>query len=233
MQMNLPTITKINKLLIIVTAGIFLVDSILMKTAGFSLRSFTALSGPSFFSGHIYQLITYPFVGGGFFEVLFTGMIFWFLGSDLENIWGPKRYLSFIATTLIGGGLAFLLIGLLLGSPFPFTGMHGLSGALCICFGILFPDRMMILLIFPVKARYFVMLLIGMSLWQGFFAGSGGVQAWGQLGAYASGVAWMFIISSPRFKSFISKSERKKPPRKSHLSIVKDKKDDKDDITYH
>lgn len=226
---QLPSMTKVNKYLVISIVSLFLLDSIFIHLLGFSLKSFTALSAASFFSGHIYKLLLYPIIAGNLFEVIFDGLILWFIGSQFESTWGVRRYLSLLLTCSVGGGVLLLLIGLFFSSSsFYYTylsGMNGVAGALCVIYGILFPNRLMYFFFFPLKAKYFVMILVGMSLYQGVFS-PGFVVVWGSLGSYLSGFLW--LVSPKDFW----KSKKESIKKKAHLKLVK-RTEEKDDITYH
>ena len=232
MQMQLPTMGRVNKFLVIAVVSLFLINSI-AKLSGFPLLGIVGLSASQFFSGHVYQLLTFSFMPTGLMEVIFDALIFWFIGSELEELWGEKRYIQFLVVTALGGGIIYLGLSLMFSSSlfytYPLSGPAGVCSALCVAFGVLFPERQMYLYIFPVKAKWFVLILIGISLYQGFFS-PGGVLAWYQLGAMACGYGWMLFVSSPKFKDWEKKSKLSKLKKKpSHLRVVKDD----DDITYH
>ena len=237
MNFQMPVLSPFNKGLIISFASIFLIDSILGKAAGVNFAAFMGLSAPKFFSGHIYEILIYPFLGSELLEVLFDCLILWFIGSELEYMWGRKRYISFILSSTIGGGVIFVVFQLLFfqGSMsyfFPLTGLGGACNALLLAYGILFPDRTLYLLVFPIKAKYFCMILVAMQVFTGVFS-SGAVLAWGHLGAMFSGFIFMFLVSNPKFKKYFLKKGSVMPRsavRKSHLTLVDDDGDkDSDD----
>lgn len=235
-QIQIPTLTKVNKYILIVIGSLFLLSSILKASAGVGLVGHLGLSPAMFFSGHIYEIFTYPLIANGIFDVLFNGLLLWFIGSDLENQWGPKRYISFLLTSTIGSGLIYLIFSSLFLSgaglfSYPLYGMHGAGAALCLAYAVLNPDRLFtFMLIFPMKAKYFCMILIGMLLFNGFFTPAK-VLAWGHLGAMAFGYGWMFVISSDSWKKRVSKQAfaKKKPRSKADLRIVKNLDDHDDD----
>ena len=98
---HLPKLTPLNKILIIITASSFFLQSILAKTGAAFVLNYVPLVPAQFFSGHIYELITYPFLAQGVFEVLFECLLFWFVGSELESIWGKKLYAKFLIVVVI------------------------------------------------------------------------------------------------------------------------------------
>jgi len=225
-SMQLPPLTKINKVLIILVVSCFLLHSVVKLTTGAYLSQFLSLSGGFFFSGHVYQIFTYPLMATGIFEVIFDSLIFWFIGSELELMWGSKRYLRYLLVSAICGGFLFLGISSLLGFWSFLSGPAGVCYSLLVAYAILFPDRTLLLYLFPVKAKWFCLILVGILLYQGIFA-SGGSAAWGHLGTMVSGFGYLIFLSRkalklPNFK----KSMRKKP----NLRVVKN--DDHDDPKY-
>ena len=73
---------------------------------------------------------------------------------------------------------------------------------------------------FPVKAKWFCLILIGMLTYQGIFT-PGAAGAWGHLGAMASGFGFMFFASRNSL-SLPSFGQKKRPKSKANLRIVKD-----------
>jgi membrane associated rhomboid family serine protease len=253
-QYVLPKLSLINKSIIITTVVLFLLNTILNKT-GIPLYQFLGLSSAGFLKGYIWQVLTYPFISSGLLEVVFGCIMIWFIGSELESMWGRKRYIFFLLFTWVGGGLAFLIMNTaFFGAPAILSGLTGATSALCLAYAIIFPDRQFtFMLIFPMKAKYFCGILIAMSLYQGIFGGGGGgVLAWGHLGAMFFGYLYMYLVSHPYFKSITpggnpsqsSSKAAKRPGRgnenpwslgalnkkkKGHLSLVEDDNDDDDD----
>ena len=236
-QIYLPKLTLINKSLIIISAVVFILDFILTKTTGqVGLFSTFGLSAEKVFSGHIYTMITYPFFSRSIIEVILNCLMLWLMGSEFEANWGAKRYLSFLLTTVLGGAILYLGIVVLFfqGSGvfnFPIMGFAGIVGALCLAYAVIYPDRIFsFLMIIPVKAKYFCMILVVISLYQGL-AGPTGVGAWGQLGAIVSAYLFMIAISHRNFKTLAEKMSKITQVRsvkksKAKLTIVKDDNDE-------
>ena len=219
-----PKLTQTNKILVIFVVLFFIVGSIMEKN-GLSLINMLGLSPHGVLAGKIHLLLTWPFVGRGLLEVVFNCLLLWFLGSELEGIWGKRRYLVFILWTILGAGVIYLAIALFFfpTSPLALTGMAGLVDALLLAYAILFPDRVFhFMMVIPVQAKYFCMILIGMQLWFGFFS-SAAVLAWGQLAAMACAFFYMILVSSPTLKKLTSFPKRRKI-RSDHLKLVKKNK---------
>ena len=114
-----------------------------------------------------YQLFTYMFAHGGFTHILFNMLGLVFIAPILETYWGPKRFLIFYLVTGIGAAVFSILVNVFFGAG-EFGIMLGASGALygvLMGFGMSFPNMEVMLLFppIPIKAKYLVFLLGGMT----------------------------------------------------------------------
>lgn len=225
-QFQAPPLSKINKIILIVTGACFLTTSILKAIGAFSLVGILGLSGNGLISGLVYQLFTYPFVEVNFMSFLFNSLVVWFIGSELESSWGRKVYLRFLLLTVLGVALIYSLVSLLFffGTPVYFSSLHGLTGinfALLVAYAMLYPDRQMsLMMIFPMKARTFCLILVGIEAYMAFF--SGAMSSWAHL--LAMGISYLIIHfqSRPLLRKVLNSSWETKSKRKNHLYVVKD-----------
>jgi membrane associated rhomboid family serine protease len=129
-----------------------------------------------------FQLVTHFFMHGGIGHIFFNMFSLVMLGSHLERLWGPKRFLLFYFVTALGAAFLHMLVqGIeiyqLCGDFFPYsnaiagdpamiarieelllTPTVGASGAiygLLMAFALLFPNTEFMLLIppIPIKAK--------------------------------------------------------------------------------
>ncbi|MGZ3790481.1 MAG: rhomboid family intramembrane serine protease [Bacteriovorax sp.] len=237
-QIYLPKLTPINRALIIATSVCFLLGVVLEKTSSLYLGGILGLSAEHFLAGHIYSLITYPVLSHSLIEVILNGLMLWLMGSEFESNWGTKRYVHFLLSVVIGGGLLFLAVSALFfrGSPvysFPLVGLSGIVSSLCVAYAVIYPDRIFsFMMLIPVKAKYFCMILVAISLSQGL-SGPMGVGAWGQLGGILSAYLFMVTISHRNFKMLSQKLSQMTQARsplakkgRAKLTIVKDDNDE-------
>ena len=204
-SMYVPPFRGVTRVLVIIAAIGALIDAI-VKSSGVDIGLGLQALG---FVYHPYQLVTYPWVSYGFFDTLFNALILWFIGSELEISWGRKKYIMVTLVTFIVGGLAYLLIAAIWQTPYALKGLMGLANAWLIIYAIKFPDQIFsFMLLFPMKARYFCYLLLGVQIYLGIFT-PGGVQVWGHLAATAAGVL-----------AALGTRWIKLPRRKAHLHLV-------------
>lgn len=219
-QIYTPKLTKVNKVFIAMMVAFFLLDSIFAKFMNVPLGQYFALSAMTLKAGLVFQIVTYPLVGRGLLEVVFNGLLFWFVGSEIETLWGRQKYISFLLfCTMLPGVLFVLLSSLFAGGSLYLTGVGGLASSLLLIYSLYFPDRQFsFMLMIPVKARIFCWIIIGMELYWALFTPMAS-QAWGHLSAML--MAFLFYRFSGRF-SFSSILPRPKARvKKRNLTLVK------------
>jgi len=147
--------------------------------------------GTSFISGsnfYPWQLISYQFLHAGFWHIFFNLFVLWMFGSELENEWGSGKFLTFYLIAGMGAGLVQLFISPMLGSIAPTVGASGAVYGVLLAFGLTNPERPIFMFPFfiPIKAKYFVLIMIGIELIFGFSV-SDSVARFAHLGGAATG----------------------------------------------
>ena len=136
-----------------------------------------------------WQVVTYAFMHGSLMHIFFNMFGLWMFGSELERVWGGKRYLQFYFASLLAAAAMQLLVTMLLGSPYPTVGASGALFGLLLAFGMMFPNRR-IMLIFPpipMKAKTFVIVFGGLELFFGVTGTQQGVAHFAHLGGMLGG----------------------------------------------
>lgn len=110
----------------------------------------------------IWQLFTYMFLHADIVHLLFNMLPLWMFGSELEDIWGTKKFLIYYITCGVGAAIANLFIAPVFNQIGPTVGASGAVFGILLAFGMLFPDRLVFLFFFPIpiKAKYFVIYYI-------------------------------------------------------------------------
>ena len=183
---NIPVVTKN---LLVINVLVFIATYVLSG----SNIDLNELLGLHFFLAsdfHVWQLVSYMFMHGGFTHILMNMFMLWMFGMVVENVWGPRKFLFYYLVCGIGAGLcqelaqyaAYVVEGLaqydsvrMGGSIVPMSvylnmmttvGASGAIYAVLLAFGMLFPEeRMFIIPIpIPIKAKFFVMIYAGIEL---------------------------------------------------------------------
>jgi membrane associated rhomboid family serine protease len=133
-----------------------------------------------------WQLITYMFLHASFGHVLFNLFALWIFGQGIENYWGTKRFTIYYFLTGIGAALLHMWIS---GTGAPTVGASGAVFGILIAFGMMFPDRYIILLIppIPIKAKYFVAIFGAIELFSGIMRPDSGIAHFAHLGGMVIG----------------------------------------------
>lgn len=168
-------ITPAVKMLLIANTVVFVAE--LMSPwliASFGLRPADVLG-----RGWIWQPLSYMFLHHGIGHILFNMLALWMFGVELERLWGTRFFLKYYFVTGAGAALTTILVGLL---PLTFAAQVydattiGASGAvygLLLAFAYYYPERpILMFLLFPIPAKYFVMILGGIALLSSMSGGS-------------------------------------------------------------
>src|SRR5690349_11613958 len=72
-------------------------------------------------SGEFYpwQILSYSFLHGNFEHLFFNMLGLWMFGSELEQVWGQKRYVQFYTASVVAAALTQLFVTWLLGTNYP------------------------------------------------------------------------------------------------------------------
>ena len=139
-----------------------------------------------------WQVLSYAVLHGDTLHLFFNMLGLWMFGSELEQMWGSRRYWQFLLAAVLVAALTQLLITFVAGSPVPTVGASGALFGLLLAFGMLFPNRTIMPLFppIPMKARNFVILFGGIELLMGVWGGSG-IAHFAHLGGMLGG--WLMI----------------------------------------
>lgn len=114
----------------------------------------------------IWQPVTYMFLHGSPMHILFNMLGIWMFGVELERLWGTRYFLKYYAITGIGAGATVIAVGFLPMDAMAFTyravtiGASGALFGLLMAFAYYYPDRpILMFLLFPIPAKYFVMII--------------------------------------------------------------------------
>ncbi len=184
----MPPIPPVTKNLLLACTAVFCLQFILPGQLGYTFQVWFALFpvGSGFFMP--WQVLTYAFLHGGIGHLFFNMLGLWMFGSELERVWGPRRYMHFLLAGVLAAAVAQLIVTELMGSNVPTVGASGGIFALLLAFGMLFPDRIIMPLFppIPMKARTFVIVFGVITLLMGFLD-YGGVAHFAHLGGMVGG----------------------------------------------
>lgn len=204
---NVPTAVKniiiINALVMIMT----------VLNENFMVEKF-ALFYPTSPFFHWWQPLTHMFMHGGFWHLVFNMYTLWIFGSQLERVWGAKKFLLFYFVTGLGAALVHTgvewiqmqnwLSEAAAGSYAAQMSIHtlkmtptvGASGAIygvLMGYAMLYPDSIMSLVFPPIsmKAKWFVLIFGAIELFTGVTGVGGNIAHFAHLGGLIFGYLLM------------------------------------------
>ncbi len=198
-----PITPSVKKIIIITTAiyivqllGTLLIPELIENTFGLHHIGFAR-------EFKLWQPFTYMFLHGNFFHIFFNMFALWMFGSDLEQLFGSKNFTRFYVYSGIGAGICIALMNFYLFDHYgynPITiGASGAIYALLLAYGMIWPDREVLLyFLFPIKMKYLLLIFGGIEFFGTLSSASGSgsnISHIGHLGGLITG----FILLKSKF----------------------------------
>jgi membrane associated rhomboid family serine protease len=124
----------------------------------------------------VWQLVTYMFLHGDLWHMLFNMLFLWMLGVDLEQDWGTRLFLKYYFLCGIGAAICVVLAALLRPKEMnvPTLGASGAVLGVLLAYGVLYADRIILFMFFfPLKAKYVAMIYGAIAFFGSWRPGSG------------------------------------------------------------
>jgi membrane associated rhomboid family serine protease len=187
-------VTPAVKVLLILNIGVFVVQQVVGRMViWFGLQPEAVLTGLQ-----IWQPVTYMFLHGSISHILFNMLSLWMFGVELERMWGTRFFTRYYLVCGVGAAATTMLMSFFpgsIGEELYLSRTVGASGAiygLLLAFALYFPDRPILLsFLFPVPAKYFVMIIGAIAFLSAAGSGGGGVAHVAHLGGLLFG--WIYL----------------------------------------
>ncbi|MGH9869267.1 MAG: rhomboid family intramembrane serine protease [Candidatus Polarisedimenticolia bacterium] len=194
-------VTPAVKILLLINVSIFVLELFIAGLGGEeawgTFRDIFALNPPeALFGFRVWQFVTYMFLHSptSIFHILFNMLVLWMFGSDVERVWGPRRFTRYYLITGVGAGLVNCL--------FMQNQTLGASGAIfgvIVAYAMLFPTRTILFWgLFPMSARQFALLLAAIELLTLGALSPDGVARFAHLGGALTGYLLIKGFWDPR-----------------------------------
>jgi membrane associated rhomboid family serine protease len=147
-----------------------------------------------------WQLVTYAFLHAGVPHILFNMLGLYSFGSDLERVWGPRRFLIYYFTCAVTAGVTQLIFSAVTGAMYPTVGASGAVFGLLLAFALFFPQRRVLLLFppIPMRAPIFAVVYGVIELFLGVTGTQEGVAHFAHLGGMAGGFVLLKLWGARR-----------------------------------
>jgi membrane associated rhomboid family serine protease len=194
--------TPMVKKLMIINGAIFIIQQILGIFYPGYVENLFGMNHVGFVQEFkLWQIVTYMFLHGGWFHIIFNLLGLWMFAGELEQNWGSSLFLRYYLISGIGAGffIAFMNYVMYTRSGInPVTiGASGAIYGILLAYGVTWPNRKVLLyFVIPIKIKYLV-LIFGLIEFLGMLssaAGTGGnVSHIGHLGGLITGLVYFFF----------------------------------------
>ena len=152
-----PVIRAIIAINVIVFVLMIFAGQLIVNIFGFNPDPYTALTQP-------WRIITYMFLHGGPFHLIFNMLWLWWMGRMVEETIGSRSFSVIYFGAGIGGALLQVALASIVGSNFVIGASGAVLGTL-VAFAYLFPTMpIMLLFLPPIEARYVVAGLVALDV---------------------------------------------------------------------
>jgi membrane associated rhomboid family serine protease len=145
--------------LLIANTAMFLALFFLRGSAAGIFNYLALVPGMVIHSFAIWQLGTYMFLHQGILSFVFNMLALWMFGRELEESWGTTRFLQFYFICGCGAGVCAIAASYLSDPYAPIIGSIGAVYGILAASAALWPEREVLFIFFPMKMKWFVLLI--------------------------------------------------------------------------
>ncbi len=216
-----PKMTPVVKYFMYACGGMYMAQNIFP-----ALVPVFSLVPTRFFSGWIWQLVSFNFLHANLMHLMMNMLMIWMFGGELEEKLGRRRFILLLVVSGMGAGFCQALA--MASVPALIMGASGVVFGLLMVYGLTWPDRtVLVMFIFPMKVKWMVILFGVIEFMAVVGNGQPGIANLAHLG----GMLFAFIFM--RYDTIYmrlrrSYYERKLNRYRKKFRVYKGGKDDKD-----
>ena len=197
-------LTPAIKVLLIANTAVFLLQTLLAlflgREAEIGLIQLFGLVPRAVTHGlRVWQPFTYLFLHGGLWHLLMNMLVLWMFGTDLERVWGRRRFYSYFFLTGVGAGVINIVVKTIADPAGLASALQATIGASGAIYGVLlasalvFPDRQVWLIPFPVMLpmRVYVFIMGAIAFFSSLGATGDNISHVSHLGGMLAGYIYL------------------------------------------
>ena len=215
-------LTKAIKYLLIINIAVYVFQHLVGPGV---IKWFGLFPHTVFAKFQIWQLLSYMFLHSQSdpLHLIFNMFVLWMFGGEVERSMGTREFVKYYLICGVGAGLLHVIM--FFNSSTPVVGASGAIYGVMVAFAVLFPDRVITLLLFlflpmQIRAKYLVMIFAAISLFYGVFRIDGGVAHFAHLGGMAAG--FIYLKLDWRIDYFSTWLRRKRESRRLLQKLKKE-----------
>lgn len=189
-------LTPAVKAIVIVNVALFALS--FLRVVDFVGMHFGFTPAEAIAKGYVWQFVSYMFLHVSVFHILFNMLSLWMFGVELERKWGSKFFLKYYFLCGAGAALVQAIVSFLPIAALqqvysiPTVGASGAIFGLLLAYAMYFPERHIYMyFLFPVRVKYFVMIIGGISLLSSMGSGGSGIAHTTHLGGLVAGYLYL------------------------------------------
>ncbi len=195
-----PPMTQAIKIIVFLCVGLYFFDFALIHIKEFYLNEYLGLVPARIkLNLWLWQFVTYIFMHGHPLHLLLNMLILWYFGAELEQRLGTKQFVFFFFLAGVGAGLFNYGINVLFNDPAkslnPIVGASGAIYGILAAYALFFGNRyFLVFFVFPMKAKYFVLVMAGIELITGVQSSTqDNVAHFAHIGGMVVGGAYIYL----------------------------------------
>ena len=181
-------------LMIVLIAAFALQQIDIVYLRNVDLFALCALSADGLRQGSLWQLVTFQFLHGGPFHLIFNLVVIWFCGRVVEGRLGTGNFLKIYFASGLGGGILQGVLGLAFPEFFggPVVGASAGACGLIAAFALIEPEAtFLFMFMFPIKAKHILIIETAIAGFCTLVPSTRGIAHAAHLGGIAVGYAFM------------------------------------------
>lgn len=169
-----------------------------------------------------YQFFTYMFFHGNIWHIFFNMLVLAMFGGELEKLFGTKQFYTYYFICGVGAGLFNYIVNIVFALPgmYPIIGASGAIYGLLAAYGIFYGDRyIFFMMLFPMKARTFVIVLGLIEFFSSFSMSGDGIAHLAHLGGLLCGVVYIYFKFLKKPPAFFKKWKENRVRKKFKVMV--------------
>ena len=197
---GMPKPSKAVKVLLLVNIAVFVLQ--LIFDGKMQMSSLLGATPAGFWQPWRYLTFQFLHDTRNIMHIGFNMLGLYMLGTPIEQRWGTKRFVTFYLTCGAAAGVAYVLIGNIVGgiSWVPLVGASGGVFGILLAAAVMFPNFRLIMILFPVPIRFACLIIFGgMAFIMIKAASTGGYtgQFWSHVahfGGVLASAVWIWVL---------------------------------------
>lgn len=208
-------------LLMVANVLVFVLQEINFAYIRFDIGRYFALSNEGLSHGYLWQLLTFQFLHDGPWHLAFNMLALYFFGRVVEERLGRATFLKIYFLSGVAGGLLQAGLGWISPQHFGSEVVGASAGVLGLITAatLIEPDSMILLFfVLPVKARYLLYAIAGISVFYIFIPSSGGVAHGAHLGGILG--CWAYFHYGPLLSDYFDRRRTRRIARSRSRELI-------------